>query len=85
MVLEEGGLGFYQPVITNVRNARSNSRSFFRRVLPGHGPRYVSSSSPFHAPDILYEEGIRYLINIGGEPMFPPFLARTINRAEDWR
>lgn len=81
MILEEGGPGFCQFAITNACNARCDFCSFSCDTLPRDALVYVSLPESLDAIDILYGQGIRYLVITGGEPLLHPSLDKIVRRA----
>ncbi len=83
MVLEEGGPGFCQFAINNACNARCGFCNFALDKLPRDAWQYVERDAALDAVDILYRQGIRYLVITGGEPMLHEDLALIVKRASD--
>jgi MoaA/NifB/PqqE/SkfB family radical SAM enzyme len=81
MVLDDGGPGFCQFAINNACNARCGFCSFSRDTLSRDAWVFVALSAAFDAIDILYSQGIRYLVITGGEPLLHSGLARVVTRA----
>ncbi len=81
MTLEEGGPGFCQFAVNNACNARCGFCSFALDKLPRDAWRYVDRNGAFDAIDILYGQGIRYLVITGGEPLLHPDIAAIVRRA----
>jgi len=80
-VLEEGGPGFCQFAITNACNARCGFCNFAIEELPRDRWRFVSREGALDAIDILYSNGIRYLVITGGEPLLHRNLEQIVERA----
>jgi MoaA/NifB/PqqE/SkfB family radical SAM enzyme len=83
LVLEEGGPGFCQFALNNVCNARCGFCNFALDKLPSKAWQYVSREGALDAVDILYRQGVRYLVITGGEPMLHPDLNLIVRRAAD--
>jgi MoaA/NifB/PqqE/SkfB family radical SAM enzyme len=81
MVLEEGGPGFCQFAINNACNARCGFCNFSRDTLSKDDWVFVALTAAFDAIDILYRQGIRYLVITGGEPLLHHDLAKVVTRA----
>lgn len=81
MVLDDGGPGFCQFAINNACNARCGFCNFAVDKLPRENWRYVDREGGLEAVDILYRQGIRYLVITGGEPMLHPDLTAIVERA----
>jgi MoaA/NifB/PqqE/SkfB family radical SAM enzyme len=83
MVLEEGGPGFCQFALNNACNARCGFCNFALDKLPRESWKYVDRGRALDAIDILYRQGIRYLVITGGEPLLHPDLTTIVKRATD--
>ena len=83
MVLEEGGPGFCQFALNNACNARCGFCNFALDKLPRESWKYVDRGGALDAIDILYRQGIRYLVITGGEPLLHPDLTTIVKRATD--
>lgn len=81
MVLDDGGPGFCQFAINNACNARCGFCNFAVDKLPRENWRYVDREGALEAVDILYRQGVRYLVITGGEPMLHPNLTAIVERA----
>jgi MoaA/NifB/PqqE/SkfB family radical SAM enzyme len=81
MVLKDGGPGFCQFAINNACNARCGFCNFAVDKLPKANWKYVDHDGALEAVDILYRQGIRYLVITGGEPMLHPALTSIVERA----
>ena len=81
MVLDEGGPGFCQFAINNACNARCGFCNFSRDTLSKDSWVFVALTAAFDAIDILYRQGIRYLVITGGEPLLHSGLAKVVTRA----
>jgi MoaA/NifB/PqqE/SkfB family radical SAM enzyme len=83
LVLEEGGPGFCQFAINNACNARCGFCNFALDKLPREDWIYVQRKGALDAVDILYNQGVRYLVITGGEPMMHPDLGLIVKRGTD--
>lgn len=72
LVVADGGPGFVQFALNNACNANCGFCSFARDQLPKDTWTYVDRKGAFDAVDILYREGIRYMVLTGGEPTLHP-------------
>jgi MoaA/NifB/PqqE/SkfB family radical SAM enzyme len=81
MVFDDGGPGFCQFAINNACNARCGFCNFAVDKLPKANWKYVDHDGALEAVDILYRQGIRYLVITGGEPMLHPALTFIVERA----
>jgi MoaA/NifB/PqqE/SkfB family radical SAM enzyme len=81
LVLDEGGPGFCQFAINNGCNARCGFCSFSLDRLPRHAWEEAPEDEALEAVDVLYRNGIRYLVITGGEPMLHPGLHAIVRRA----
>lgn len=81
MVLDDGGPGFCQFAINNACNARCGFCNFAVDKLPRENWRYVDRGGALEAVDILYRQGVRYLVITGGEPMLHRDLTAIVERA----
>lgn len=68
-VLRDGGPGFAQFAITNACNAACAFCGFSVDKLPRSQYVYVSLDDARASIDILYKQGVRYLVLVGGEPL----------------
>ncbi|MCO5166001.1 MAG: radical SAM protein [Planctomycetes bacterium] len=68
-VLRDGGPGFAQFAITNACNANCGFCGFATDALPRDRHVYVDTAEALAAIDILYAQGVRYLVLVGGEPL----------------
>ncbi|MBX3467710.1 MAG: radical SAM protein [Planctomycetes bacterium] len=68
-VLRDGGPGFAQFAITNACNANCGFCGFAVDALPRDRHVYVDTAEALAAIDILYAQGVRYLVLVGGEPL----------------
>ena len=81
LVLEEGGPGVCTFAINNACNARCGFCNFALDKLPRENWVYVSCQGAFDALDILFAQGIRYVVITGGEPMLHPELGLIAKHA----
>jgi MoaA/NifB/PqqE/SkfB family radical SAM enzyme len=81
LVLSSGGPGRCEFALNNACNANCGFCNFARDTLPKKHWEYVERQGAFDAIDILYRQGIRYLILTGGEPTLHPHLTDIIARA----
>ena len=68
-VFVDGGPSTCQFAITNVCNAACDFCSFSRDRLPTKSGKSVPLEDALRAIDILYSNGVRFLVVTGGEPM----------------
>ena len=78
LVLSSGGPGRAEFALNNACNANCGFCNFARDTLPKERWEYVERQGAFDAIDILYRQGIRYLILTGGEPTLHPDLIDII-------
>jgi len=83
LVLEEGGPGFCQFAINNACNANCGFCGFARDVFPRDNWTYVEREPALDSLDILYRQGVRYLVISGGEPMLHPNLVEIVKHGVD--
>jgi len=83
LVLEEGGPGVCYFALNNACNARCDFCNFSRDKLPRSAWKFVDRGGAFDAIDILFREGIRYLVLYGGEPLLHPDLTDIARRASE--
>ena len=69
LVFEEGGPGFCQFAINNACNAKCGFCNFALDKLPRADWRFVDREKGLQALEILYRQGIRYVLFTGGEPL----------------
>ena len=81
MVLDEGGPGFCQFAITPLCNASCGFCGFSRDVMPHDAGGHVPLEEALEAIDIMYRNGVRYLVLTGGEPLMHPGVIDIIRRA----
>ncbi len=72
LVFEAGGPGFCQFALNNACNANCGFCNFARDQLPKNKWKFVTLEQATDSLDILYREGIRYLVLTGGEPTLNP-------------
>ncbi|HZT26939.1 MAG TPA: radical SAM protein [Pseudolabrys sp.] len=78
LVLSSGGPGRCEFALNNACNANCAFCSFARDALPKDRWEFVERDGAFDAIDILYRQGVRYLVLTGGEPTLHPDLADII-------
>ena len=83
LVLEEGGPGVCTFAINNACNARCGFCNFALDKLPREDWVYVSRQGALDALDILYAQGVRYLVITGGEPTMHPDLGLIVKRGSE--
>jgi Radical SAM superfamily/4Fe-4S single cluster domain len=81
LVLSSGGPGRCEFALNNACNANCGFCNFARDALPKERWDYVERQGAFDAIDILFRQGIRYLVLTGGEPTLHPDLIDIIARA----
>jgi MoaA/NifB/PqqE/SkfB family radical SAM enzyme len=77
----EGGPGFCQFALNNVCNARCGFCGFALDKLPKASWKYAPRQGALDAVDILYRNGVRYMVLTGGEPMLHPDIDDIVGRA----
>jgi MoaA/NifB/PqqE/SkfB family radical SAM enzyme len=83
LVFQSGGPGFCQFALNNACNANCGFCNFARDQLPRSNWDFVDRNGAFDAIDILYREGIRYLVLTGGEPTLHPDLVDIVAHASN--
>ncbi|MEJ2376525.1 MAG: radical SAM protein, partial [Pseudolabrys sp.] len=81
LVVSSGGPGRCEFALNNACNANCGFCNFARDTLPKQRWEYAERQGAFDAIDILYRQGIRYLIITGGEPTLHPDLTDIIAHA----
>jgi len=81
LVLSSGGPGRCEFALNNACNANCGFCNFARDKLPKERWEYVERQGAFDAIDILFRQGIRYLVLTGGEPTLHPDLTDIISYA----
>ena len=81
LVLSSGGPGRCEFALNNACNANCGFCNFARDKLPKDRWEYVERQGAFDAIDILFRQGIRYLVLTGGEPTLHPDLTDIIRYA----
>ena len=81
LVLSSGGPGRCEFALNNACNANCGFCNFARDKLPKERWEYVERQGAFDSIDILFRQGIRYLILTGGEPTLHPDLTDIIGHA----
>jgi MoaA/NifB/PqqE/SkfB family radical SAM enzyme len=82
-VLRDGGPGFAQFAISNACNAACAFCGFSVDKLPRTDYVYVSLADAKASIDILYRQGVRYLVLVGGEPLMHRDIYGMIAHARD--
>lgn len=72
LVFQHGGPGFCQFALNNACNANCGFCNFARDSFPKSAWRYAERAGSLAAIDIMYRQGIRYLVFTGGEPTLHP-------------
>ncbi|UCG13488.1 MAG: radical SAM protein [Deltaproteobacteria bacterium] len=83
LVLEAGGPGFCQFALNNACNANCGFCNFAVGQLPKERWEFVSRRGGLESIDILFREGVRYLVFTGGEPTLHPHLVTFVKQAAD--
>src|SRR2546427_13207885 len=83
LVLEEGGPGVCTFAINNACNARCGVCNFALDKLPREDWVYVSRKGALDAVDILYAQGIRYLVSTGAERTMHHDIGVIVMRGSD--
>ena len=78
LVFQQGGPGFVQFALNNACNAKCGFCNFALDQLPKENWAYVDGQGAKDALDILYREGIRYMVLTGGEPTLHPHLTEIV-------
>ncbi len=78
LVFQQGGPGFVQFALNNACNAKCGFCNFALDQLPKENWAYVDRQGAKDALDILYREGIRYMVLTGGEPTLHPHLTEIV-------
>ena len=78
LVFSSGGPGFCQFAVTSACNANCGFCNFARDQFPKEKWEFVERQGALNALDILYRQGIRYLVITGGEPTLHPDLAEIV-------
>jgi MoaA/NifB/PqqE/SkfB family radical SAM enzyme len=81
LVFESGGPGFCQFAINNACNANCGFCGFARDSLAKDQWTFVGREEALDSIDILYRQGVRYLVFTGGEPTLHPHLATFVEHA----
>jgi MoaA/NifB/PqqE/SkfB family radical SAM enzyme len=81
LVVSSGGPGRCEFALNNACNANCGFCNFARDSLPKTHWEYVERQGAFDAVDILFRQGIRYLVLTGGEPTLHHDLADIIGHA----
>ena len=78
LVFQQGGPGFVQFALNNACNAKCGFCNFALDRLPKENWAYVDGQGAKDALDILYREGVRYMVLTGGEPTLHPDLTEIV-------
>ncbi len=81
LVFQAGGPGFCQFAINSACNANCGFCNFARDTFPKEQWKFVDRKEGLEAIDILFREGIRYLVFTGGEPTLNPNLITFVEYA----
>lgn len=81
LVFDQGGPGFCQFALNNACNANCGFCNFARDSLPKSDWKFADRAGGLAAIDILYRQGIRYLLFTGGEPTLHPHILDFIRHA----
>ncbi|MBI4366911.1 MAG: radical SAM protein [Deltaproteobacteria bacterium] len=81
LVVSSGGPGRCEFALNNACNANCGFCNFARDKLPKERWEYVERQGAFDAVDILFRQGIRYLVLTGGEPTLHHDLADIIGHS----
>ena len=81
LVVSSGGPGRCEFALNNACNANCGFCNFARDSLPKEHWEYVDRQGAFDAVDILFRQGIRYLVLTGGEPTLHHDLADIIGHS----
>jgi hypothetical protein len=74
LVFEQGGPGFCQFALNNACNANCGFCNFARESFPKSQWKFADRDGGLKAIDILFRNGVRYLLFTGGEPTLHPHL-----------
>ena len=83
LVFSSGGPGFCQFAVTNACNANCGFCGFARDQLPKSNWIYVDRQKALDALDILYRQGVRFLVFTGGEPTLHPDIEELVSHGTD--
>ena len=81
-VFHDGGPSTCQFAITNVCNARCSFCNFSRDKAKPEDRKVVDRDAGMRALDILYAQGVRFMIFTGGEPTTHPYLFDFMRRCQ---
>ncbi|ABG53904.1 Radical SAM [Trichodesmium erythraeum IMS101] len=81
LVFQAGGPGFCQFAINNACNANCGFCNFARDTFPKEKTKFVNLNEGLDSINILFREGIRYLVFTGGEPTLNPNLISFVDHA----
>jgi hopanoid biosynthesis associated radical SAM protein HpnJ len=80
-IISDGGPGFCQFAVTDACNARCGFCNFRVDAFPELERSHVDTNRACAALDVLSENGIEYIVFVGGEPTLHPCLADMISHA----
>lgn len=80
-VISDGGPGFCQFAITDACNAHCGFCNFRVEAFPEIRRSYVDTNCGRAALDVLSENGVGYIVFVGGEPTLHPGLAEMISHS----
>ena len=83
LVFETGGPGFCQFALNNACNANCGFCNFALDRLAKEDWEFVTRQQGLESIDILYREGVRYLVFTGGEPTLHDNLIEFIRHGAD--
>lgn len=83
LVFQAGGPGFCQFAINSACNANCGFCNFARDTFPQEQWQFVGLQEGIDALDILFHEGIRYLVFTGGEPTLNPHLTNFVEHGSN--
>lgn len=81
LVFQAGGPGFCQFAINNACNANCGFCNFARDTFPKDQTKFVGLDEGIDSINILFREGVRYLVFTGGEPTLNPNLVSFVDHA----
>jgi MoaA/NifB/PqqE/SkfB family radical SAM enzyme len=82
LVRDQGGPGFCQFALNNACNANCGFCNFARDSFPKDQWKFADREGGLLAIDILYRQGVRYLLFTGGEPTLHPHLLEFVSHAD---
>lgn len=81
LVFSSGGPGFCQFAINSACNANCNFCNFARDRFPKEQWQFVDLQAGIDSINILFREGVRYLVFTGGEPTLNLYLTDFVRHA----